>query len=148
MGNQHIFLSLLLLLHYFSQNCLSLVLLFPAASWCFEPSQPQRIISGLKTNFSLSPTYSYHRSLYHKSLFLKPQLKLYPQFWKNSNTCFGTHLYSAGTKHGNLHQLSVTMSRVTYFILRSHIGTVVSHSQHRKNLEEVLEKMQVNGPGR
>ena len=26
-------------------------------SWCFEPSQPQRITSGLKTNFSLSPSY-------------------------------------------------------------------------------------------
>ena len=27
-------------------------------SWCIEPSQPQRITSGLKTNFSLSPSYS------------------------------------------------------------------------------------------
>ena len=26
-------------------------------SWCFEPSQPQRIISGLEINFSPSPTY-------------------------------------------------------------------------------------------
>ena len=31
-------------------------------SWCFEPSQPQRTISGLKTNFNLSPTYSAHKS--------------------------------------------------------------------------------------
>ena len=55
-------------------------------SWCFEPSQPQRIImSGLKTNFSLSPySYLFNKSLYHKFLFLKPQLKLYPQFW-NAN---------------------------------------------------------------
>ena len=30
-------------------------------SWCFEPSQPQRITSGLKTNFSLSPSYSLNR---------------------------------------------------------------------------------------
>ena len=30
-------------------------------SWCFEPSQPQRIISGLKTNFSLSPSYSLNK---------------------------------------------------------------------------------------
>ena len=30
----------------------------------------KRIITGLKTNFSLSPSYSYHKSLlYHKSLF-------------------------------------------------------------------------------
>ena len=27
-------------------------------SWCFEPSQPQRIASGLTTNFSLSPSDS------------------------------------------------------------------------------------------
>ena len=27
-------------------------------SWCFEPSQPQRITSGLKTNFSLYPSNS------------------------------------------------------------------------------------------
>ena len=26
-------------------------------SWCFEPSQPQRITSRMKTNFSLSPSY-------------------------------------------------------------------------------------------
>ena len=30
---------------------------------CFEPSQPLRIISGLKTNFNPSLTYSAHRSL-------------------------------------------------------------------------------------
>ena len=29
--------------------------------WCFEPSQPQRITSGLKTNFSLSPSYSLNK---------------------------------------------------------------------------------------
>ena len=32
------------------------------------------------------------------------------------------------------------MSRVTYFILRIHTGTGVTHSQHRKNLGEVWEK--------
>ena len=25
-------------------------------SWCFKPSQPQRITSGLKTNFSITPS--------------------------------------------------------------------------------------------
>ena len=29
--------------------------------WCFEPSQPQRITSGSKTNFSLSPSYSLNK---------------------------------------------------------------------------------------
>ena len=42
--------------------------------WCFdfEPNQPQRITSGLNTNFNLSPSHSFHKSLYHKSFFLKP----------------------------------------------------------------------------
>ena len=58
--------------------------------WCFQPSQPQRITSGLNTNFNLAPSYSLHKLLYHKSFFcffvlflfccLKPQLKFYPQF--------------------------------------------------------------------
>ena len=53
-------------------------------SWCFEPSQLQRITSGLNTSFTLSSTYSCHKSSYHKS-------------------CFLAYLYSAGTQHGNLH---------------------------------------------
>ena len=39
-------------------------------SWCFEPSQPQRITSELNTNFNLSASYSFHESLYHKPLSL------------------------------------------------------------------------------
>ena len=38
-------------------------------SWCFEPSQPQRITSGRNTNFTLSPNNSSHKSSYHKSCF-------------------------------------------------------------------------------
>ena len=38
-------------------------------SWCFEPSQPQRITSELNTNFILSPNYSVNTSSYHKSCF-------------------------------------------------------------------------------
>ena len=30
----------------------------------FEPRQSQRIISGLKTNFNISPSYSFRKSLY------------------------------------------------------------------------------------
>ena len=35
-------------------------------SWYFEPSEPQRITSGLKTNFNLSASYSAHNSSNHK----------------------------------------------------------------------------------
>ena len=57
---------------------------------------------------------------------------------KNNQTCFGTYLYSAGTQHGNLHQMPVMMSRVTYFVLRAQTRTGVNHSQHRKNSGEVF----------
>ena len=35
-------------------------------SWCFEPSQPQRITSRLKPMFTLSPIYSALKSSNHK----------------------------------------------------------------------------------
>ena len=40
------------------------------------PVSHKRIISGLKTNLNLSPSYSFHKSLYHKSLVLEPQLNV------------------------------------------------------------------------
>ena len=46
-------------------------------SWCFEPSQPQRVIyipGIVKTNFSPSPSHSVDKSLNLRSRFLKPQL--------------------------------------------------------------------------
>ena len=35
------------------------------------------------------------------------------------------------TQHGNLHHLSVMVSRMTRFILRAHTGICVSHNHHR-----------------
>ena len=64
---------------------------------------------------------------------------------KNNNTCCGAYLYFAGSEHGNLHQVSVTMSRMSYFILRANTGTGVSHSQQEK-LGRGFGKMQVKGP--
>ena len=85
-------------------------------SWCFEPSQPQRTTSGLNTNFTLSPNYSFYKSSHHKSC-----------------CCFFiAYLYSATREPAS--------SRVTYFILRAYIGTSVSHSQRRKKSEEVFQK--------
>ena len=74
-----------------------------------NPVNPQRITSGLRRNFSLSPCYSFH-----KSHFLKLQIQFYSQFrngnpkrrknkkTKNNNKCFGAYLYSAGTQNRNL----------------------------------------------
>ena len=84
--------------------------------WCFEPCQPQRIISGLNTNFTLSPSYSFHKSSYHKLCF------------------FSLFIFC---RHSTREPAS---SRVTYFILRVYTGTSVSHSQHMKKSRELLKK--------
>ena len=39
----------------------------------------------------------------------------------NNILFFEAYLYSVGTQHGNLYQLSVTTSRVSDFIVRAHI---------------------------
>ena len=84
-------------------------------SWCFQPSQPQRITSGLNTNFTLSPII--HFTSHH-----------------TTSHVFLAYLYSVGTQHGD-----PASSRVTYFILRAYTGTGVSHSQHRKKSGQILE---------
>ena len=49
------------------KHCIVVTLVHTSkVSWYFEPSQSQRIISGLKTNFSLSPNHSVHKSSKHK----------------------------------------------------------------------------------
>ena len=40
----------------------------------------------------------------------------------------------AGTQHGNLHQLPVTMSKVTHFILRGYTGTCISFQLTQEEL--------------
>ena len=75
-----------------------------------------RITSGLNTNLTLSPSYSFHKSSYHMSCFL---------------SLFIFRGYSTREP---------AFSRVTYFILRAYPRTGVSHSQHRKKSEKVLEK--------
>ena len=68
-------------------------------SWCFEPSQPQMITSGLNTNFTLFPSYSFHKSSYHKScFFVVVFLPIYIPRALNTGTCLrkGDLFYSAG----------------------------------------------------
>ena len=81
-------------------------------SWCFEPSQPQRITPGLNTNFILIPSYSFRKSQYQKSCFFK------------------AYFYSAATQHGNLHPAGGPI-----LFCGPTQEPCVSHSQHRKNLE-------------
>ena len=61
----------------------------------FEPSQPQRITSGLNTNLTLSPSYSFHKSSYPKSCSFEP---IYIPRALSTGTCLrqGDLVYSAG----------------------------------------------------
>ena len=87
---------------------------------------------GLKTNFSLCPCYPFHKSLYHRYLFLKPQLKFYPQFRnanpEKQNTFWGLFIFRGNSTR------APASSRVTYFILLAYTGTGVSHGQRRKKI--------------
>ena len=69
-------------------------------SWCFEPSQPQRITSGLNTNFTPYPSHSFHWSSYHKSCFQH----IYIPRALNTGTCIqqGDLFYSAGLHRNNV----------------------------------------------
>ena len=53
-----------------SKGCFFLVFFHKTLSmlirWYLKPSQPWRIMSGLKTNFNLSPSYSAHKSSNYK----------------------------------------------------------------------------------
>ena len=45
-------------------------------SWCFEPNQPLRIISGLKTNFNPFFSYSTHKSVNSNHYFFYKTVKI------------------------------------------------------------------------
>ena len=47
-------------------------LVIQLVSWCFEPSQPQRIVSGLNTNFTLSPSDTFHVIIPQVMFFFYP----------------------------------------------------------------------------
>ena len=89
-------------------------------SWCFEPSQPQRITSGLNTNFIYLKVIHY-TSHYTTSLFFpEPQPEFYPQF-RNAKPEKQTHVLEPI-------YIPRALNRVTCFILRACTGTGVSHS--------------------
>ena len=88
-------------------------------SWCFQPSQPQRITSWLTTNFTLSPSYLFHKSSYHKSCF-----------------------FSLFIFHGHS-TWEPASGRVTYFFLQAYTGTMCLLTG---KIGRGFRQMQVNGP--
>ena len=90
-------------------------------SWCFEPGQPQRNTSGLKTNFTLSPNYSFHKPFDHKSLYSQTTTQILSTVSERKprrTKHVLEPIYSRG--HSTRDTAS---SRVTYFILRADTGT-------------------------
>ena len=96
-----------------------------SVSWCFEPSQPQRVTSGLYTNFTLYPSYSFHKPSYHKSCFFYCccflLLLLLLLFLFLAYFIFRGHSTRNSTRHSTRHSTRAPASgRVTYFILRTY----------------------------
>ena len=73
---------------------------------CFEPSQPQRITSGLKINVNLSPSYSLHCKTFHIKN-LNNSLKTF-----HTNISL-THFISCKT-HQSLAKKSKNISGITF----------------------------------
>ena len=92
-------------------------------SWCFEPSQPQRIRSELNTNFTLSPSHI-HFTSHHSTSHV---------FW--------AYLYSVGTQHGNLHPAGWPI-----LFCGPKQEPVLATANTGKIQERFWKKMQVNGP--
>ena len=87
-------------------------------SWCFEPSQPQRITSGLNTDFSPSPSYSVHKSLYHKSFFFQTTAQILSTILEHKTRKTITHILQS-IYNPRVLNTEPASSRLTYFILQS-----------------------------
>ena len=100
-------------------------------SRCVRARSEKRVTSGLKTNFNLSPCYSFDKSSYHKSLFsqTKTQILSTVSECKPKKTitlgfvCFFSLFIFRGRS-----TREPASSRVTDFILRDYTETGVSHS--------------------
>ena len=95
-------------LHFLCLNsCVNIKLVSKLVDWGFEPSQPQRTISGLKTNFNLSPciqSTSHHTiglfcSFFFFFSFLLNHNSLLKYFTNKPNTTQHTSYF---TEHTNL----------------------------------------------
>ena len=84
-----------------------------AVSWLVNTLSPvnnKGIHQGWTQNFNLSPSYSFHKSLYHKSFnfffsnYSSNSIHNFgTQSMKNNNTFFWAYLYFVNTQHENLH---------------------------------------------
>ena len=70
-------------------------------SWCFEPSQPQRITSGLSTSFTLSASYSFTQVIIPQVMFFE---SVHIPRALNTGTCIrqGDLFYCAGLNRNHV----------------------------------------------
>ena len=102
--------------------------------WSFEPSQPRRIISGLKTNFNPSFSYSAHKSFKTNHNISTAYFK------KNHNTHTHTHSLSLSLTHTHTHSMEPKYfsSKWKYFFthnLLQHTPYFIEHA----NLFQVVK---------
>ena len=89
----------------------------------FEPSQPQRIVSGLKTYYNLSPSYSFHESV-------------------NSSLYFSDHNSLSNISQRNQHN-TLHILQNTNLSWRIKIISTISICQPRKTMTHVLEPIYI-----
>ena len=95
-----------------------------------SPVNPDELYQSWKQS-SIYPLVSHSTSHYMTSVFFSNYNSndihnFRPKTHKNNNMFWNLFIFR-GTEHGNLHQLPVTISRVTHFILQAHTGSDVSH---------------------
>ena len=99
---------------------------------CFEPSHPQRIISGLKTNFDLSPVI-YSTSHYTTSLIFSNHNSVI--YFMKKQTQHTSHFI----EHINLSQKDKQFSRYAFCSIQKRKATLVNYvpmmpTKHSKRL--------------
>ena len=117
----------------------------------FEPSQPQRIILGLRTHFShllvihstshhtTSPFFSNHSSNHIDNFRTQIQ--------KSSNAGFRAYLYSTGSQRGNMHQVIGNAKQGDLiYSTGPHRNRCQPQPTQEKLGKDFGGKMQVNGP--
>ena len=103
-------------------------------SWCLELCQPQTITSGLNTNSTLAPAYSFHKSSHPKSCFLS-QFIFRGHSTREPASSRMDLFYSAGL-HRNRCQPRPTQEKKSEEVLK---GT----RYNRKTVKQLLDCAQV-----
>ena len=105
---------------------------------CSEHSQTQRIIIELKTNASLSPSYSTYKSLHHKSTFLLNNNSLLKYFTKKPIQHNTSQILqnipislSESQNHTHIFEMPTRKHSITYISRELNTGTCITCLKRR-----------------